>query len=87
MNAHDPLRRNFVFSGGIAAGMALSGAAAAVAAQDTSRYQGRTDVGPRMLDGQPVPEPPPEKSAGPQPAPRSVRVSGDGSRDLRRAYR
>jgi NAD(P)-dependent dehydrogenase (short-subunit alcohol dehydrogenase family) len=64
MNAHDPLRRNFVLSGGIAAGMALSGAAA-VAAQDTSRGQGRTDVDPRMLDGQPVPEPPPEKSAGP----------------------
>jgi NAD(P)-dependent dehydrogenase (short-subunit alcohol dehydrogenase family) len=64
MNDHDPLRRNFVLSGGIAAGIALSGAAAA-AAQDTGSAQGRTDVDPRMLEGQPVPEPPPEKSAGP----------------------
>jgi short chain dehydrogenase len=64
MSTHDPLRRSFVLSGGMAAGIALSGAAA-VAAQTSSGGQGRTDVDPRVLDGQPMPEPSPEKSAGP----------------------
>ncbi len=60
MSIHDPLRRNFV--GGIAAGLAFSAGATATA-QGASA--GRTDVDPRVLDGQPMPEPPPERSAGP----------------------
>jgi NAD(P)-dependent dehydrogenase (short-subunit alcohol dehydrogenase family) len=54
--AHDSLRRALVLGGGMAAGIALTGAAAA---------QTRTDVEPRVLDGQPVPEPPSGKSSGP----------------------
>ncbi len=62
MSTHDPLRRSFVLSAGVAAGVALAGAAAG---QGGGGGQGRTDVEPRVLDGQPMPEPPPEKSAGP----------------------
>jgi NAD(P)-dependent dehydrogenase (short-subunit alcohol dehydrogenase family) len=49
-------RRSVVLGGGAASGLAL---AAAVSAQT------RTDTEPRTLDGKPVPEPPPERSAGP----------------------
>jgi NAD(P)-dependent dehydrogenase (short-subunit alcohol dehydrogenase family) len=62
MNGHDAGRRNFVVSAGVAAGVALSAAAAGAQA---AAKQGRTDIDPPMLDGQPVPEPPPQKSAGP----------------------
>ncbi|WP_217433828.1 SDR family NAD(P)-dependent oxidoreductase [Caulobacter sp. S45] len=55
-SASDPLRRRLVFGGGLTAGVALAGAAAA---------QQRTDVEPRVFDGHPVPEPPADRSAGP----------------------
>src|SRR6478735_4890351 len=46
----DPVRRSLVLGGSVAtAGLALAGTAAA----------------PKTLDGQPMPEPPPERSAGP----------------------
>ena len=54
--ASDPVRRKLVFGGGLAAGVAFAGAAAA---------QQRTDVEPRVFNGQPVPEPPADRSAGP----------------------
>jgi NAD(P)-dependent dehydrogenase (short-subunit alcohol dehydrogenase family) len=57
--AHDPVRRRLVLSGSLAAGATLAGAAAALHAQT------RTDVEPRELHGQPVPEPSPDQSAGP----------------------
>ena len=50
----DVARRKFVLA--TAAGLALTGTAAA---------QSRTDEGQGMLDGKPMPEPDPEKSAGP----------------------
>jgi NAD(P)-dependent dehydrogenase (short-subunit alcohol dehydrogenase family) len=52
----DALRRSLLIGGGVAAGMALTGSA---------RAQTRTDAQPRSLDGQIMPEPPPERSAGP----------------------
>ena len=52
----DRVRRGILLSSGIAAGMALVGSAGA---------QAETDTAPRDLNGQPVPEPPPEKSSGP----------------------
>jgi NAD(P)-dependent dehydrogenase (short-subunit alcohol dehydrogenase family) len=52
----DPVRRGLLLSGGIVAGMALTGNALA---------QSETDTAPKVLNGQPVPEPPPNKSAGP----------------------
>ena len=55
----DPVRRRLVLGGGLVAGAALAGAAAPAAAQT------RTDTEPRTLDGQPVPEPGPDKTAGP----------------------
>ncbi|MEJ0092751.1 MAG: SDR family NAD(P)-dependent oxidoreductase [Methylocella sp.] len=59
---HDPVRRSLVLGGGLAAGVVLAGAAQpAVAAMPS----GRTDGGGLELDGQPAPEPPSNKSAGP----------------------
>src|SRR3954464_10225680 len=60
----DPVRRRLVLGGSIAtAGLALVGTAAA---QTASPAPGaRTDTAPKTLDGQPMPEPPPERSAGP----------------------
>jgi NAD(P)-dependent dehydrogenase (short-subunit alcohol dehydrogenase family) len=66
MDSHDPVRRNFL-AGSFAAGLTLTGAAAA---------QNRTDIEPPMLDGQPVPEPPPERSAGPVRAGRGSILTG-----------
>jgi NAD(P)-dependent dehydrogenase (short-subunit alcohol dehydrogenase family) len=54
MTAFEVARRKFMLAA--AAGFAVTGNAAA---------QSRTDEGPRTLDGQPMPEPGPEKSAGP----------------------
>ena len=54
--APDPVRRGLLLGGGVAAGVALAGAASA---------QTETDRAAREMNGQPVPEPPPEKSAGP----------------------
>ncbi len=56
LNQADGLRRQLVFGGGLAAGVAMAGVAVA---------QPRTDVEPRVLDGQPVPEPGADKTAGP----------------------
>src|SRR5712664_530511 len=47
----------------ILSGEGAAGAGATVATSATA--QSRTDVEPRVLDGQPVPEPGPDKSAGP----------------------
>lgn len=52
----DATRRRLVFGGGLAAGLTVAAAASA---------QQRTDVEPRVLNGQPVPEPPADKTAGP----------------------
>ena len=52
----DALRRRLVFGGGLAAGLTAAVAAGA---------QQRTDLEPRVLNGQPVPEPPADKTAGP----------------------
>jgi hypothetical protein len=58
MDRFDSARRNFVLS----SSLALTGTAvAATAAID----QGRTDTDPRVLNGQPMPEPPPEKAPAP----------------------
>ena len=46
-------------------GLVLGAAAATMAAAGTAEAQTRTDISPRVLDGKPVPEPGPEKSAGP----------------------
>ena len=47
-------------------GLVLGAAAATMAAGTAAaQAQGRTDTDPRVLDGKPVPEPGPEKSAGP----------------------
>jgi NAD(P)-dependent dehydrogenase (short-subunit alcohol dehydrogenase family) len=54
---HGPLRRNLVLGGGLAAGMAFAGAAAAQPTQ--------TSPEPHMLNGQPMPKPPADKTAGP----------------------
>jgi len=54
------LRRALVLGGGLAATVAFTGTAAAQTGQAT-----QTETGPAVLDGNPVPEPPPEKSAGP----------------------
>jgi len=51
-------RRRFLFRGTAVAGAALAGSSSLYA-------QTRTDTEPRILNGQPVPEPPPERSAGP----------------------
>src|SRR3954447_17775107 len=60
----DPVRRRLVLGGSIApAALALAGTAAAQAASPAPGA--RTDTAPKTLDGQPMPEPPPERSAGP----------------------
>jgi NAD(P)-dependent dehydrogenase (short-subunit alcohol dehydrogenase family) len=57
MTEHDPMRRGFLKTAAAAASLAaMTGAAAA---------QTRSDTDPRELNGQPVPEPAPEQSAGP----------------------
>jgi NAD(P)-dependent dehydrogenase (short-subunit alcohol dehydrogenase family) len=55
---HQSDRRHFLLRGTVAAGATLAGASLLYA-------QERTDTEPRVLNGQPVPEPPPERSAGP----------------------
>jgi NAD(P)-dependent dehydrogenase (short-subunit alcohol dehydrogenase family) len=51
-------RRRFLLRGTAAAGATLAGA-------NLLQAQSRTDTEPRVLNGQPMPEPPPERSAGP----------------------
>jgi NAD(P)-dependent dehydrogenase (short-subunit alcohol dehydrogenase family) len=66
MKDHDPFRRNLL----------LGVAAAGVAAVGPAKAQTRTDAGPHLLDGQPMPEPPPEKSAGPVSPGRGSSLTG-----------
>ncbi|MGI4945081.1 MAG: SDR family NAD(P)-dependent oxidoreductase [Janthinobacterium lividum] len=60
-----------VFGGGIAAGMALTGAAIGTAGAQT-----RTDDGPETMDGHAMPEPPADKSAGPVKPGRGSMLTG-----------
>ena len=55
--AIDSTRRNFMTQGAIAAG--------GIAAVSTLRAQTRTDTGSHSLNGEPMPEPPADRSAGP----------------------
>lgn len=64
----DTLRRGMM----IAAGAVMMGVTAAQAQPAPQR----TDAAPRELDGQPMPEPPPEKSAGPIRPGRGTQVQG-----------
>jgi hypothetical protein len=66
MSDHDPIRPAFV--------VAAAAAGAAVATSAVAQTQ--TDVEPRVLDGQPVPEPGPDKSAGPVRPGRGSSLSG-----------
>jgi NAD(P)-dependent dehydrogenase (short-subunit alcohol dehydrogenase family) len=66
MSDHDPVRRAFV--------VAAASAGAAFATSAVAQTQ--TDVEPRVLDGQPVPEPGAEKSAGPVRPGRGSSLSG-----------
>ncbi|MBV9782353.1 MAG: mycofactocin-coupled SDR family oxidoreductase [Acidisphaera sp.] len=62
---HDPVRRTLVLGGGLAASVALAGAAAAQTNTPITSTPTHTDTEPAVLDGQPMPEPPLDKSAGP----------------------
>jgi NAD(P)-dependent dehydrogenase (short-subunit alcohol dehydrogenase family) len=66
---HRADRRRFLWQGTVAAGATLASAGLLYA-------QSRTDTEPRVLDGQPVPEPPPERSAGPVKAGRGSALGG-----------
>jgi NAD(P)-dependent dehydrogenase (short-subunit alcohol dehydrogenase family) len=69
MSTHDPVRRNILLAA--AAGSVTAAFANAASAQT------RTDSDtPAMLDGQPVPEPGPEKSAGPVRPGRGSQLTG-----------
>ena len=68
MTDQDPARRAFV--------VAAAAAGVAVATSAVAQTQTQTDVGPRVLDGQPVPEPGPDKSAGPVRPGRGSSLSG-----------
>ncbi|MBV9749734.1 MAG: SDR family NAD(P)-dependent oxidoreductase, partial [Acetobacteraceae bacterium] len=65
---HDPVRRTLILGGGLAASAALAGAAAAQTVQ--------TNPGPHLLDGQDMPEPPADKSAGPVRPGRGSQLTG-----------
>ena len=70
---YDDVRRHLVLGGGLAAAsLALAGVAGA--AEPPQEMQ--TQVEPRVMDGNPVPEPPPEKSAGPVRAGRGSQLTG-----------
>jgi NAD(P)-dependent dehydrogenase (short-subunit alcohol dehydrogenase family) len=62
-------RRRFLLRGTAAAGATLAGTSLLYA-------QSRTDTEPRVLNGQPVPEPSPERSAGPVKAGRGSGLGG-----------
>jgi NAD(P)-dependent dehydrogenase (short-subunit alcohol dehydrogenase family) len=66
MSDHDRVRRAFV----------IAAAAAGAAVATSAVAQTQTDVEPRVLDGQPVPEPGPDKSAGPVRPGRGSSLSG-----------
>jgi len=67
--AHLADRRRFLLQGSVAAGATLAGASVLHA-------QTRTDTEPPVLDGQPVPEPPADRSAGPVKAGRGSALGG-----------
>ena len=67
MKDHD--RRSFLLGGALAAGATLAGSSVSYA-------QARTDGGPQVLDGQLMPEPPPERSAGAVKPARGSALSG-----------
>jgi NAD(P)-dependent dehydrogenase (short-subunit alcohol dehydrogenase family) len=67
MAGPDPMRRNILLGSATLAGAALATNAAA---------QSRTDVEPRVLNGQPVPEPGPDKTAGPVAPGRGSMLNG-----------
>jgi len=70
----DPFSRSLVFGGSLAAGAAL---AAATSGALAAPVPGRTDdTEPRVLDGQPVPEPPANLSAGPVRPGRGSQLTG-----------
>ena len=62
-SGHDPLRRTLLIGAGLAAG--LAGSAAVAQTGGPGAAGARTDTEARELAGNPVPEPPPERSAGP----------------------
>jgi NAD(P)-dependent dehydrogenase (short-subunit alcohol dehydrogenase family) len=69
----DTLRRKLLLAVGLAAGMtATSGSAAAA----TSALETQTQTDPSAFNGNPVPEPPPEKSAGPVKPGRGSMLAG-----------
>jgi len=69
------INRRHLVSRGFASGLMLAGASAALA-QGRTEAQGRTDTEPRSLNGQPMPEPSPEVSAGPVRANRGSSLKG-----------
>lgn len=71
MSGHDETRRNLVISGGIAAAGLAFGASAQTPAQGV-----QTQTDPATFKGNPVPEPPPEKSAGPVRPGRGSQLTG-----------
>ncbi len=70
--SHDPVRRSMVFGGALAGAVALAGGAAA----SESGGSVQTDTAPRDLHGAAVPEPPPERSAGPVRPGRGTQLTG-----------
>jgi NAD(P)-dependent dehydrogenase (short-subunit alcohol dehydrogenase family) len=62
----DPVRRSLLLGGGAIAGIALAGAASGQ----------ETDIAPKVMNGQPVPEPPVDKSAGPVKPGRGSMLTG-----------
>lgn len=68
----DDLRRKLLIAGGVAAGMAMSRGASAAPTDGVTQ----TQTGKRELDGHPVPEPPPGKSAGPVRPGRGSQLTG-----------
>ncbi len=69
----DPLRRSLVLGSGLAAaGLALSTAAAATPTQGATQ----TETGPAVFEGNKVPEPGPDKTAGPVRAGRGSILTG-----------
>ena len=67
-NAEDTGRRQF-----LGAGLAVG---ASLAAAKVASSQSRSDTEPRELNGQPMPEPPPERSAGPIVRGRGTTLTG-----------
>jgi NAD(P)-dependent dehydrogenase (short-subunit alcohol dehydrogenase family) len=65
---HDAIRRNMLLGGAAAAGAAFTGAALAQTRTDESQ--------PRQLDNKPMPEPAPDKSAGPVKPGRGTALAG-----------